>query len=78
MDSLVPFICDSILIVLQTLRDLITRIPIICLYLLYWLFQVMVRLQATMGAEGVRWSSHVTRAVRSHMAARHSSLQQVS
>lgn len=38
----------------------------------------MVRLQTTMGAEGIRWSSHVTRAVRSHMAARHSPLQQVS
>lgn len=65
---------------LQTLRDSTTRrsISIICLYLLYWLFQVMVRLQTTMGAEGVRWSSHVTRAVRSHMAARHSPLQQVS
>lgn len=38
----------------------------------------MVRLQATMGAEGVWRSSHVTRAVRSHMAARYSPLQQVS
>lgn len=38
----------------------------------------MVRLQATMGAEGVWRSSHVTRAVRSHMAAGYSPLQQVS
>lgn len=45
---------------------------------MYWLFQVMVRLQATMGAEGVWRSSHVTRAVRSHMAAGYSPLQQVS
>lgn len=76
----VPFICDSILIVLRTLCDSTTRrsILMICLYLLYWLFQVMVRLQTAMGAEGVRWSSHVTRAVRSHMAAWHSPLQQVS
>jgi len=58
----------------------ITRksVLIICLYLLYWLFQVMVRLQAAVGAEGVRGSSHVARAVRSHMATRHSALQQVS
>jgi len=49
-----------------------------CLYFLYWLFQVMVRLQTAMGAEGVRWSPHVTRTIRSHMAARHSTLQQVS
>jgi len=52
--------------------------PVICLYLLYWLFQVMVRLQAAMGAEGIRRSSDVARAVRPHMAARHSALQQVS
>lgn len=38
----------------------------------------MVRLQTAMGAEGVRWCSHVTCAIRPHMAARHSPLQQVS
>lgn len=38
----------------------------------------MVRLQTAMGAEGIRRSSHVTRAVRPHMAARYSPLQQVS
>lgn len=69
---------DTLLVVLQTLRDPSRSVSIICLYLLYWLFQVMVRLQTTMGAEGVRWSSDVARAVRSHMAARHSALQQVS
>lgn len=60
--------------------DAITRrsVSIMCLYLLYWLFQVMVRLQIAMGAEGVRRSSNVARAVRPHMAARHSALQQVS
>lgn len=38
----------------------------------------MVRLQTALGAEGIRRGSHVARAVRSHLAARHSSLQQVS
>lgn len=53
-------------------------VSIICLYLLYWLFQVMVRLQTAMGAKGIRRSSHVARTLGPYMAARHSALQQVS
>lgn len=41
------------------------------------LFAVMVRLQAEMGSEGVRWSGNAARAVGSHMEARYSFIQQV-
>ncbi|XP_073943091.1 acetylcholine receptor subunit alpha-like isoform X3 [Choristoneura fumiferana] len=38
---------------------------------------VVVRLQASLGTQGVRWRPHVARAFRPHLAARHRALQQV-
>lgn len=39
---------------------------------------VLVRLQASLGAEGVRRGSHAARALRPHLEAGHRALQQVS
>ena len=39
---------------------------------------VLVRLQAAVGPQGVRGRRHAPRALRSHLAARHRALQQVS
>lgn len=38
----------------------------------------MVRLQVALGAKGVRRGAHAARAIGSHLAAGHSTLQQVS
>lgn len=41
------------------------------------LFAVMVRLQAKVGSEGIRWGRDAARAVRSYMEAGYSFIQQV-